>query len=57
MNRKGRVLQIHIKTSSGEPLLDLTAIDIIRRAQPFPAVLRILPDPYRVELSFGFDPT
>ena len=56
VNRQGRLLDVRIKTSSGEAILDKAAIDTIRRGQPFPPVPAMLPEPYRIELSLGFDP-
>jgi periplasmic protein TonB len=57
MSRDGRLLGVWIKTSSGVPELDRAAIDTIRRAQPLPAIPAVLPDPMRIELALGFDPS
>lgn len=37
LDSKGNLTHVAIESSSGVPLLDETALDIVRRAQPFPA--------------------
>jgi periplasmic protein TonB len=53
----GRLLGVWIKTSSGETILDHAAIETIRRAQPLPAIPAALPDPLKIEVALGFDPS
>jgi protein TonB len=38
LDRQGRVTESHIVRSSGSAVLDQEALDIVRRAQPFPAL-------------------
>jgi periplasmic protein TonB len=57
MSRDGRLLGVWIKTSSGAAVLDQAAIDTIRQAQPLPAIPAALPDPLRIEVALGFDPS
>jgi protein TonB len=57
MSRDGRLLGVWIKSSSGAAALDQAAIEIIRRAQPLPPIPAVLPDPLRIELALGFDPS
>jgi protein TonB len=44
MRRDGMVTDVHIRTSSGERVLDEAAAETIRRAQPLPRIPRELPD-------------
>jgi protein TonB len=57
LGRDGRLLGVWIKTSSGAAALDQAAIDTIHRAQPLPVVPAALPDPLRIEIKLGFDPS
>jgi len=57
IGRNGRLLGVWVKTSSGEAMLDQAAIDTIHRAQPLPAIPAALPDPLKVEIALGFDPS
>jgi len=43
IDSSGRVVQVKLETSSGVEILDEAAVDIVRRAQPFPPP----PDEYR----------
>ncbi len=38
MQRDGTLLDVWVKTSSGEVVLDKAAVDAIRRAQPLPSI-------------------
>jgi protein TonB len=40
LDREGRVIESHIVRSSGSALLDQETLDLVRRAQPFPALPR-----------------
>jgi periplasmic protein TonB len=57
IGRNGRLLGVWVKTSSGEAMLDQAAIETIRRAQPLPAIPAALPDPLKIEVALGFDPS
>jgi periplasmic protein TonB len=57
MSRDGRLLEVWVKRSSGDAILDNAAIETIRRAQPLPNIPSALPDPLKVELALGFDPS
>lgn len=57
IGRDGRLLGVWIKTSSGAAALDQAAIDTIRRAQPLPVIPAALPDPLKIEVALGFDPS
>jgi protein TonB len=57
IGRNGRLLGVWVKTSSGAETLDRAAIETIRRAQPLPAIPAALPDPLKVEVALGFDPS
>jgi periplasmic protein TonB len=57
VGRNGRLLGVWVKTSSGETILDQAAIETIRRAQPLPAIPAALPDPLKIEIALGFDPS
>jgi protein TonB len=57
VGRNGQLLGVWVKTSSGEIILDQAAIETIRRAQPLPAIPAALPDPLKIEVALGFDPS
>jgi periplasmic protein TonB len=57
VGRNGRLLGVWVKASSGEIILDQAAIETIRRAQPLPAIPAALPDPLKIEIALGFDPS
>jgi protein TonB len=50
LDRDGRVTETHIARSSGSAVLDQEALEIVRRAQPFPALPPEIAGPH-VELS------
>ncbi|HEY2772890.1 MAG TPA: energy transducer TonB [Candidatus Binatia bacterium] len=50
IDRSGRVLEASIVRSTGQDLLDQAALDLVRRASPFPAIPPEYPD-----ASFEFD--
>lgn len=56
IDRKGRLLGVWVKTSSGQTLLDTEAIETIKRAQPLPSIPAELPDRLSVEVQLAFDP-
>lgn len=56
MDRRGKLLGVWIKRSSGQATLDQAAIDTIRRAQPLPPIPPVLPDSINVDIALGFDP-
>lgn len=56
MDRKGKLLGVWIKRSSGQATLDQAAIDTIQRAQPLPPIPPALPDSINVDIALGFDP-
>jgi periplasmic protein TonB len=56
IDRKGRLLGVWVKTSSGQTLLDTEAIETIKRAQPLPSIPAELPDRLSVEIQLAFDP-
>ncbi|MFX9116149.1 energy transducer TonB, partial [Acinetobacter baumannii] len=55
MQRDGTVLEVWVKTSSGQAALDKAAVDAIRRAQPLPSIPWGLPDDLKVEIWLEFD--
>ncbi len=56
MDRTGKVVNVWVRTSSGQPILDQAAIDTIKRAQPLPSIPPVLPDSLKVDIALGFDP-
>ncbi|WP_051334899.1 TonB family protein [Bradyrhizobium sp. Ai1a-2] len=56
IDRKGRLLGVWVKTSSGQTLLDTEAIETIKRAQPLPSIPAGLPDRLSIEVQLAFDP-
>lgn len=56
MRRDGTVAEVWIRETSGSRLLDDAAADIIRRAQPLPAIPADLPDQLTIRLPISFDP-
>ncbi|MCA1457383.1 energy transducer TonB [Bradyrhizobium sp. BRP22] len=57
IDRKGRLLGVWVKTSSGQILLDTEAIETIKRAQPLPSIPADLPDRLNVQIQLAFDPS
>ncbi|HLH10686.1 MAG TPA: energy transducer TonB [Methylovirgula sp.] len=57
MRRDGTVLDVQVKESSGQSLLDKEAVETIRRAQPLPAIPPGLPEELSIQLSIAFDPS
>jgi protein TonB len=57
LRRDGTLLDVWVKTSSGQPVLDIEAIETIRRAQPLPPIPPDLPDHLSIQLSLAFDPS
>ena len=57
INRDGKLLGVWVKTSSGQTALDQAALDTVHRAQPLPAIPPALPDPLKIEVPLGFDPS
>jgi protein TonB len=56
LSRDGRVLGAWVQQSSGETVLDAAALEVIRRAQPLPAIPRDLPDSLDVYLPLEYLP-
>jgi protein TonB len=56
MQRDGRLLEVKVRTSSGEPVLDGAALETIRRAQPLPPIPPELPDRMSILIPIAFDP-
>lgn len=54
--RDGQVLGAWVQTSSGEMMLDDAALELVRRAQPLPAIPRALPDRMDVYLPLEYLP-
>ena len=57
MQRDGTLLDVWVKTSSGEVVLDKAAVDAIRRAQPLPSIPSALPDRLNIQITLVFDPS
>jgi periplasmic protein TonB len=57
IDRKGRLLGVWVKTSSGQRLLDTEAIETIKRAQPLPSIPTELPDRLNIQVQLAFDPS
>ncbi len=57
MTRDGTLLNVWIKRSSGQPVLDREAIETVRRAQPLPPIPPELPARLNVQLLLAFDPS
>lgn len=55
MRRDGSVLDVWVRASSGQPVLDEAAIATIRRAQPLPRIPPDLPDRLTVLFPIAFD--
>jgi protein TonB len=56
MRRDGTLLEVWVKTSSGEAMLDKAAVDAIRRAQPLPPIPSALPDRLNIQITLAFGP-
>ncbi len=56
MDRKGRLLAVELKISSGSPLLDQEAVDTVRRAAPLPQIPADLPQQLTILLPVEFSP-
>ena len=56
MQRDGTLLEVWVKTSSGQAVLDKAAVDAIRRAQPLPSIPSALPDRLNIQITLVFDP-
>lgn len=56
LERDGRVLGAWVQTSSGEAVLDGAALELVRRAQPMPAIPRALPGRMDVYLPLEYLP-
>jgi protein TonB len=54
IDRAGRVLGVWVSRSSGSSVLDMAAIDTVRRAAPLPAIPAGLPDSMAVQLPVEF---
>lgn len=54
LDRDGRVLGLWVAKSSGSDLLDMAAIDTVRRATPLPPIPAGLPDAIAVQLPVEF---
>jgi periplasmic protein TonB len=54
MGRDGTVLDVWINSSSGYPVLDQAALDIVRRAQPLPRIPAELPDRLNILYPVSF---
>ena len=54
MLRDGSVVEVKLKTSSGEPLLDDEAIATVRRAEPLPPIPVALPDRLNILIPVDF---
>jgi protein TonB len=57
MQRDGTLLEVWVKTSSGQVVLDKAAVDAIRRAQPLPSIPSGLPDRLNIQITLVFDPS
>ncbi|WP_246801368.1 energy transducer TonB family protein [Bradyrhizobium genosp. L] len=57
MQRDGTLLDVWVKTSSGQAVLDKAALDAIRRAQPLPSIPSELPGRLTVQIWLEFDPS
>jgi protein TonB len=57
MQRDGTLLEVWVKTSSGQVVLDKAAVDAIRRAQPLPAIPSELPDRLNIQIALVFEPS
>ncbi len=55
MRRDGTVTEVWIKSTSGHKLLDVAAIETIRRAQPLPKIPSELPDHLNILMPVAFD--
>lgn len=55
MQRDGTVTDIWIKSSSGNRMLDVAAVETIRRAQPLPKIPSGLPDHLNIQMPLAFD--
>ena len=57
MKRDGTLLEVWVKTSSGQAVLDKAAVDAIRRAQPLPSIPFELPERLNIQITLVFDPS
>lgn len=54
IERSGQLIGASVMTSTGLPALDAAALDIVRRAAPFPAIPDGLPDELAITLPVDF---
>lgn len=57
IERDGRLVDVSVKTSSGQAVLDKAAVEAIRRAEPLPSIPSGLPDRLTVDIRLVFDPS
>jgi protein TonB len=56
MRRDGSLVDVWVRTSSGQPVLDKAAIEAVERAQPLPPIPPELPNNLTIEILLAFDP-
>ena len=56
MSRDGGLLEMRIADSSGSPVLDRSALEMMRRARPLPAIPANLPDHVKIILPVDYAP-
>ncbi len=56
MSREGKVIDVWVDQTSGQPILDAAAKDTVLRAQPLPAIPAGLPSILTVSLPVDFSP-
>jgi protein TonB len=57
MSRDGTLLDVWVRTSSGEAVLDQEALETIRHAQPLPPIPPGLPERLTIQIRLAFDPS
>ena len=57
MRRDGTLVDVWVKTSSGQMVLDNEAIETVRRAQPLPQIPPELPNRLNIQVILAFDPS
>lgn len=57
MQRDGTLVDVWVKTSSGQAVLDKAALEAIRRAQPLPSIPSELPGRLTIQIWLEFDPS
>lgn len=56
LRRDGSILDAWVEETSGQPILDIEAVETVRRAEPLPTIPQELPDQLRILIPVAFAP-